>query len=539
MPAIASGDAEVLGRAAPANLDDRVLAADRVGRAVQLVGRGQAAGELAVPVDVVGIDRRRRCAPRRCWPASHSLTPPSMPVWLWQSIRPGVTCLPVASMRIASTCSGASVDTETTLPSRTSRNPFSTIALRTARPDRGIFDEHVLRLRRSEQSVGTDGQIELFRRQVRRVVFRGRGLVAARTDTAPGEGARDGVAGDGAVDEVPVDLRFEPRGRSRSEVEGELQATGDRIVPPVVQLHGRFQRVADPGDHAVGPELQGERAGHRLFGLLERERDLPAPGHHVPVDRLGWCVHLVGCDAGGNHLLVAFILAGILVVLDGLEREPEPLAVRKHARSRQDAVRDRPAEEHEAACIEGLAADQERDLVLLHEHLLGLQPLIAAVKDERALGRVDLHAVLGAKVSLEQPGRHHLDLRLLRNLVPSTVDPHVANLALLLEQRAVDHHQIRDLARLDRSHDLVEPEHLGRRRRQRRQRRVLAQPVLDGLLQPGKKVTGLLEPMRRQRDGRASIHQATRVRRRCSQIIISRSVTRSAVARLSMAGRSG
>ena len=45
-------------RLAPAQLDDRVLAADRVGAAVQDVGGRQAAGEVAIDVDV-GRDRAR------------------------------------------------------------------------------------------------------------------------------------------------------------------------------------------------------------------------------------------------------------------------------------------------------------------------------------------------------------------------------------------------------------------------------------------------------------------------------------------------
>ena len=47
---------EVVGPAAPAPLDDLVLAADRVGRAVQHVGRRRAAGELAVDRHVEGVD---------------------------------------------------------------------------------------------------------------------------------------------------------------------------------------------------------------------------------------------------------------------------------------------------------------------------------------------------------------------------------------------------------------------------------------------------------------------------------------------------
>ena len=37
-----------------------------------------------------------------------SLTPPLMPVWLWQSIRPGVTWPPWASMTRAPSGTGAS-----------------------------------------------------------------------------------------------------------------------------------------------------------------------------------------------------------------------------------------------------------------------------------------------------------------------------------------------------------------------------------------------------------------------------------------------
>ena len=41
---------------APAQLDDRVAAADRVARAVQHVGDRDAAGELAIDVDVGGVE---------------------------------------------------------------------------------------------------------------------------------------------------------------------------------------------------------------------------------------------------------------------------------------------------------------------------------------------------------------------------------------------------------------------------------------------------------------------------------------------------
>jgi hypothetical protein len=47
---------QVLGQAAPSQLDDHVLAADRVGRAVLDHRRGQAAGELPVHCDVVECD---------------------------------------------------------------------------------------------------------------------------------------------------------------------------------------------------------------------------------------------------------------------------------------------------------------------------------------------------------------------------------------------------------------------------------------------------------------------------------------------------
>ena len=62
---LAEGELDALGRAvelerfwadAPAELDDLVLPADRVGRAVEDVGGGGAAGELAVDGDVVGVD---------------------------------------------------------------------------------------------------------------------------------------------------------------------------------------------------------------------------------------------------------------------------------------------------------------------------------------------------------------------------------------------------------------------------------------------------------------------------------------------------
>ena len=64
MPRGASLKTQLLGRLAPAHLEDRVLAADRVARAVQHVDRGDAARELAVDVDVVVVDHVARRAPR-------------------------------------------------------------------------------------------------------------------------------------------------------------------------------------------------------------------------------------------------------------------------------------------------------------------------------------------------------------------------------------------------------------------------------------------------------------------------------------------
>ena len=54
MPGGALGELHFLAGSAPAELDDLVLPADGVGRAVQDVDGGHAAGELAVDVDVVG-----------------------------------------------------------------------------------------------------------------------------------------------------------------------------------------------------------------------------------------------------------------------------------------------------------------------------------------------------------------------------------------------------------------------------------------------------------------------------------------------------
>jgi hypothetical protein len=88
---------EVLGaRLAPAQLDDLVLAADRVGAAVEHVGDRQSAGEIAVDVDV----GRERTRPR--FPVIElTVVPPSLiesaAMCEWQSMMPGEMNLPAAS----------------------------------------------------------------------------------------------------------------------------------------------------------------------------------------------------------------------------------------------------------------------------------------------------------------------------------------------------------------------------------------------------------------------------------------------------------
>ena len=56
MPGGAAANFISSGTGAPAKLDHLVLSADRIGRAVQDVRRGDAAGQLAIDVDVGGID---------------------------------------------------------------------------------------------------------------------------------------------------------------------------------------------------------------------------------------------------------------------------------------------------------------------------------------------------------------------------------------------------------------------------------------------------------------------------------------------------
>ncbi len=92
----ASSKRSRLASVAPSDLDDAVLAADRVRGSVQLVRDGEPAGKLPVPVDVVGIDDVGDPDLRTGFRV-HSLTPPKSPVWLWQSMRPGVTWRPERS----------------------------------------------------------------------------------------------------------------------------------------------------------------------------------------------------------------------------------------------------------------------------------------------------------------------------------------------------------------------------------------------------------------------------------------------------------
>ena len=83
----------------PAQLDDLVLAADRVGAAVQDVGGGHAAGEVAVDADVVGSSTSAMPT------IELTVVPPSLiasfAMCEWQSMIPGVMYLPVTSITCA------------------------------------------------------------------------------------------------------------------------------------------------------------------------------------------------------------------------------------------------------------------------------------------------------------------------------------------------------------------------------------------------------------------------------------------------------
>ena len=81
-------------------LDDRVLAADGVGAAVQQPGGGDPAGEGAVDLHVVAELTTSRTRTSGTTDSENSLTPPEMAKCEWVSMIPGMTNMPSASMTV-------------------------------------------------------------------------------------------------------------------------------------------------------------------------------------------------------------------------------------------------------------------------------------------------------------------------------------------------------------------------------------------------------------------------------------------------------
>ena len=86
---------------APAHLEHQGLPADGVGRAVQNVGRGHAAGQRAVNGDVVGVDDVLDVHHRGDRDAAFVELPSDPAMCEWQSMMPGITYCPPASIMVA------------------------------------------------------------------------------------------------------------------------------------------------------------------------------------------------------------------------------------------------------------------------------------------------------------------------------------------------------------------------------------------------------------------------------------------------------
>ena len=73
--------------------------------------------------------------------------------------------------------------------------------------------------------------------------------------------------------------------------------------------------------------------------------------------------------------------------------------------------------------------------------------------------------------------------------MPAAVDPDIADLGFLLEQRALDNDQVGGLSRFDRPDDVVEPQELGRHRRECGECRFVIEAVLHSPAQVRIEVT--------------------------------------------------
>ena len=78
--------------------------------------------------------------------------------------------------------------------------------------------------------------------------------------------------------------------------------------------------------------------------------------------------------------------------------------------------------------------------------------------------------------------------------MPTTVDPDIADLGLLLEDRAVGDDEIGDPAGLDRSHEIADAEQLRGDGGEHGQCAVLVEPVRDGLAKIGVELVALVQP---------------------------------------------
>ena len=145
MPSGAPAKSERVGPAAPAPLDDLVLAADRVGRAVQDVRGRRAAGELAVDRDVEGSQHVADADLGRDVVRALVDVASSMAVCECASMMPGVTCLPRPSISRAPAGAASAAGrraatfpstTSTSAPSRMPAGPcVQTVAPRTTTAD--------------------------------------------------------------------------------------------------------------------------------------------------------------------------------------------------------------------------------------------------------------------------------------------------------------------------------------------------------------------------------------------------------------------
>src|SRR5437879_4585532 len=100
----------------------------------------------------------------------------------------------------------------------------------------------------------------------------------------------------------------------------------------------------------------------------------------------------------------------------------------------------------------------------------------------------------------------------LEGLVTVPVHPHLAHLAVLGEEIAVRHGEVRDLAGFQRAEPGVEPQEPGRHRGHGGQRVRVLQAARDGLRHVGAELLHVLEPVRRERERHAGLRQLGGIR---------------------------